>query len=276
MAIYAIGDVQGCREQLEHLLEEIRFDPANDTLWFSGDIINRGPDSLGTMQLIYSLRDSIKMVLGNHDLHLLALYFSDKKPTSKDTIVDILESPDVTQYINWLLQQPLLLESDDYMLCHAGIYPMWSLAEARAYAGEVESVLTSDRAIDYFSNMYGNLPAHWSEDLQAMDRYRFITNAFTRMRYCQHDGGLDMVSKNPLAEAPEELVPWFTMLPDNDAHWSGKTLLIGHWASLMMQQPHNKVICLDSGCVWGNTLSAFELTEKRWIQVPGIAAPTYT
>ena len=276
MAIYAIGDVQGCREQLESLLDKVNFDPAEDFLWFAGDIVNRGPESLATLQLIYSLRNRVELVLGNHDLHLLAVYHSNREPTTKDTLTEILEHPDAALYLDWLIKQPLLVENEQYVMCHAGIYPGWSITAARVYAREVEKVLSSDMAGEYFSNMYGNDPEHWDAALTGMDRYRFITNAFTRMRYCKADGGLDMVCKKPPSEAPADLQPWFQNLPMEIELWSGKTLLIGHWASLMNQHPHSQLLCLDSGCVWGKTLSAFELTEKRWFQVPGLASPTYT
>jgi len=270
VSIYAIGDVQGCSEQLKKLLDLVNFDPAEDYLWFAGDIVNRGPESLATLQLIYSLRHRVRLVLGNHDLHLLALYHSTRVATPKDTITDILQSPDAEMLLGWLIQQPLLHENDDFVLCHAGIYPGWRLAKARDYAREVEAVITSNIANDYFAAMYGNLPDQWADDLQGMERYRFITNAFTRMRYCDVFGGLDMLCKVPPREAPTELVPWFKTIPQEHSAWENKTVLIGHWGSLMNLMPRADLYCLDSGCVYGRTLSAFELTEKRWYQVPGL------
>ena len=264
---YAIGDIQGCREQLERLLETIRFDPAEDQLWLAGDLVNRGPDSLGTLRLLYGIRDQLKIVLGNHDLHMLAAASYPQFASNKDTFTDILDSSDREQLLSWLTTQPLLQESDNYLMTHAGVLPEWSLEQTRRYAEEAESAYQSAAANDYYRGMYGNLPEYWDEDLTGVDRLRFITNVFTRMRYCEADGALKMHYKATIAEAPEGLLPWY----DNDRiDWQGKTLLIGHWAALQTRQPRDNLICLDTGCVWGGKLSAYCLETEQWHQVTGV------
>lgn len=272
MTTYAIGDLQGCREQFEQLLEQINFDPAQDRLWLSGDMVNRGPDSLGTLRLMYSLKDQISMVLGNHDLHMLASASNSQLGNRKDTFTDVLEADDSEKLLSWLQNQPLLHESNEYIMVHAGIHPSWSLEQARRYAAEVETVLRSDMAAGYFQAMYGNMPDQWSEQLQGMDRLRCITNSLTRMRYCYLDGRLDMLYKKPIASAPDNLIPWFSLTTEQSSQqrWEGKTLLIGHWASLQILQPKQNIICLDTGCCYGNKLSAYALKEKAWYQVPGL------
>lgn len=267
MPTYAIGDIQGCREQLERLLETINFDPSEDRLWLAGDLINRGPDSLGTLRLLYGIREQLNIVLGNHDLHMLAAAQFPPFASSKDTFTDILESEDRESLLNWLTQQPLLQENADYLMTHAGILPEWSVEDARVFAKEAEAAYQSDGADNYYRAMYGNLPEYWDAALTGVDRLRFITNVFTRMRYRTVDGALKMHYKATIADAPDDLIPWY----ENSAiDWQGKTLLIGHWAALQTQQPRKDLICLDTGCVWGNKLSAFCLETKQWYQVDGV------
>lgn len=269
MTTYAIGDLQGCRPQLEQLLDEIAFDPTQDQLWFAGDLVNRGPDSLGTLRLLYSLRDNVRLVLGNHDLHMLAAACCRELGNRKDTFYDIIDAEDGPKLLSWLKKQPLLIENDDFLLVHAGLYPDWSLAQTRRLAAEVESVLQSDRSADFYQAMYGNEPSVWSEDLRGMARLRFITNVFSRMRFCDQQMALQMHYKGDLQSAPSDLIPWYQMgQPDLE----GKTLLIGHWAALQKPHPVPWLVCLDSGCVWGHQLSAYALETRRWFHVSGYQA----
>jgi len=266
MSTYAIGDVQGCREQLEALLELINFDPANDRLWFAGDLVNRGPDSLGTLRLIYSIKESVIAVLGNHDLHMLAVNVYPQRANRKDTFFDVLDATDKEPLLDWLLHCPLAHAEDEYLMVHAGIYPHWDRHSALQYAAEVEQCLQGGKHENFFSQMYGNQPANWSEQLTGNDRLRFITNVLTRMRYCYDDSSLDMQCKGPVTEATPELTPWFDVT-DRIEHPG--YILHGHWASLMGGESKPGIISLDTGCVWGNKLSAWCLEEKHWFSVPG-------
>lgn len=267
MPTYAIGDIQGCRKQFESLLEKIKFDPVSDRLWIAGDMVNRGPDSLGTLRLLYSLREYINVVLGNHDLHMLAAAYNQGFGGSKDTFKQVIEADDSDALLNWLRMQPLLQESDDFVMCHAGIHPRWTLPQARELAKQAEQGYQADDPSAYYDGMYGNLPEFWDDDLQGADRLRFITNVFTRMRFCDEHGALKMEYKATVEDAPNNLRPWFEQeLSD----WHGKTLLIGHWAALQTVQPLPDLICLDTGCVWGRQLSALCLETRQWFQVPGL------
>ncbi len=268
MPTYAIGDIQGCREQFESLLTKIRFDPAADRLWIAGDMVNRGPDSLGTLRLLYSIRESIRVVLGNHDLHLLATAYRPGISGAKDTFHEVLNAEDSEQLLDWVRMQPLLQESKDYVMCHAGIHPGWDLTLARALADEVVAAYQADEPQDYFRAMYGNEPELWDSGLSGLERLRFITNVFTRMRYCDVTGALKMYYKATVADAPDGLMPWYEQ-PLSD--WENKTLLIGHWAALQRLQPKANLICLDTGCVWGRELSAYCLETGQWHQVPGLS-----
>jgi bis(5'-nucleosyl)-tetraphosphatase (symmetrical) len=267
MPTYAIGDIQGCKNELESLLELINFDPINDKLWFAGDLVNRGPDSLGALRLIYSLKNSIVAVLGNHDLHMLAQ--ADKtslKKSPKDNFYPILDAPDADVLLDWLRFRPLVHVEDDYILVHAGVYPLWDRNEVLQYAGEVEQVLRSNQCGEFLQQMYGNHPDKWSIHLKGHDRLRFITNSLTRMRYCTPDNTLDMLCKKPVSEASDNLIPWFKS-KERIQHQG--YILHGHWASLLEKEPEQGIISLDTGCVWGNQLSAWCLEEKRWYSVPG-------
>ena len=267
MPTYAIGDIQGCREQFESLLDKIQFDPASDRLWIAGDMVNRGPDSLGTLRLLYSLRDQISVVLGNHDLHMLAAAHYSGYRGSKDTFQDVIEAHDAEQLLNWVRKQPLLQEADDFVMCHAGIHPSWSLPLARALAEEAQRAYQADDPGDYYQGMYGNLPEFWDDELHGSERLRFITNVFTRMRFCDQAGALKMEYKATIEGAPDNLSPWFLQ---DLSDWQGKTLLIGHWAALQSVQPLPNLICLDTGCVWGRQLSALCLETGDWHQVSGL------
>lgn len=265
MSTYAIGDIQGCKQPLESLLDRINFDPVSDKLWFAGDIVNRGPDSLASLRLIYSLRESIVVVLGNHDLHLLAVNADRERINSQDNFLDIFDAPDAEQLLNWLQHCPLAHAEGDFFLVHAGVFPSWDRKAALSYAAEVEQILRSDAHLSFYQHMYGNLPNHWSDDLSGYDRLRFITNVFTRMRFCYADHTLDMLCKKPLSRAEPGLIPWFSV-PDRVKHQG--YILHGHWAALEGGEPAPGIISLDTGCVWGKSLSAWCLEEKRWYSVP--------
>jgi bis(5'-nucleosyl)-tetraphosphatase (symmetrical) len=270
MATYAIGDVQGCREQLESLLDHINFDTSKDKLWFAGDLVNRGADSLGTLRLIYRLRESVVAVLGNHDLHLLAVNVDASRGTKKDNFYDIFDAEDKDLLLGWLQQCPLAYAEHGHLLVHAGVYPLWDVQMLLSYAREVEQVLQSEESDSFFRQMYGNKPERWSDNLQGIDRVRFITNALTRMRYCDDDNSLDMICKLPVAEAPDELIPWFNA---NNRKPISETILHGHWAALNASDVIDGVVSLDTGCVWGGRLSAWCIEEKRWYSVAGETRP---
>ena len=267
MSTYAIGDVQGCREQLEQLLEQIKFDPVADTLWFAGDLVNVGPDSLGTLRLIHSIKDSVVSVLGNHDLHLLAVQADHNFTNNQDTMSSLLNASDAELLLDWLRFRPLAHEEGDFFMSHAGLYPFWNSETALTLAAEVEQLLRCDNYQEFFKFMYGNKPDTWSENLIGDDRLRFITNAFTRMRYLYSDQSLNLTYKGSLAKASPDLIPWFNVT-DRVTH-SG-FILHGHWAALKGGEPAPGIISLDTGCVWGNKLSAWCLEEKHWYSVPGL------
>ncbi len=267
MTTWVVGDVQGCKKPLKRLLKTVGFRWGVDCLWSTGDIVNRGPKCLKTLRYFHKHQDDIRMVLGNHDLHLLALAAGVRQPNRSDTLNKILAAPNRDILLDWLRQQPLLYRDRDTTLVHAGIPPQWSLYEAEGHAREVETVLRGPDSRDFFEHMYGNDPCSWSESLTGHERLRVITNYFTRMRYCDASGTLDLLSKGPLsspggpaAENPE-LDAWFR-------HRSRKTvdekILFGHWASLQGETGVDNAIALDTGCVWGNcmTLYCLETGER--------------
>ena len=266
MAIYAIGDVQGCFTALEELLAKIKFDSLRDTLWFTGDLVNRGPDSLAVLRFVKSLGVQHQTVLGNHDLHLLAVAYGAKKMRDSDTIKDILDAPDRDELIDWLRRQSLLVHNEklNYVLVHAGIAPPWTLSQAKMLAGEVEQVLQSDDPVELFKHMYGNTPDHWDDELTGVERLRCIVNYFTRMRLCYADGRLDLDYKGAMRDKPAELIPWFD-LPGRKT--ADTKIVFGHWAALGGVADVPNVFPLDTGCVWGNCLSAMRLEDGVRIQV---------
>lgn len=260
MALYAIGDVQGCREALEDLLEVIRFDPAADRLWLAGDLVARGPDSLGTLRLVKRMGAAAESVLGNHDLHLLAAHHGIATPKPKDRTQPILDAADRQELMDWLRQRPLLLHdaTHDCVLSHAGIPPMWSLPLAQQLAHEVESALQGAEISTYLAAMYGNEPALWSPDLTGTTRLRVVTNYLTRMRLLTPDGALELNFKEDIASIPAGLHAWFD-LPN--PHLTVRTVLFGHWAALEGQTGNPRFVALDSGCVWGRHLTACRLDD---------------
>ncbi|GAB6039827.1 symmetrical bis(5'-nucleosyl)-tetraphosphatase [Endothiovibrio diazotrophicus] len=259
MALYVVGDLQGCLEPLKRLLDTVRFDPAADTLWLTGDLINRGPHSLEALRFVKGMGRNALTVLGNHDLHLLAVAYGPHKLKKKDTLDAILEAHDRETLLRWLLHRPLLHfdEPRNLTLVHAGVHPLWTLEQARVYAAELETVLRGDDAFEYFEEMYGDTPGHWADSHGGIDRLRAITNAFTRMRMCDLQGHLDMKYKGAPGGQPAGWFPWF----DHPGRRATDThILFGHWAALGVHEGAG-VTALDSGCVWGARLTALRLTD---------------
>lgn len=265
MSTYLIGDIHGCYDELKIILAQVRFDPAVDTLWLTGDLVARGPGSLEVLRLVRSLGDSVRMVLGNHDLHLLAVYAGISRNKPKDRITPLLEAPDADELINWLRRQPVLQvdEEKKLVMAHAGITPQWDLATARQCAREVEAVLKSDSYPLFLDAMYGDMPNNWSPELSGLARLRFSTNVFTRMRYCFPNGQLEMNCKDTPEKAPAPLRPWFA-LPGPECY----SLVFGHWASLMGQGTPAHIYGLDTGCCWGGELTLLRWEDKAFTRVP--------
>jgi bis(5'-nucleosyl)-tetraphosphatase (symmetrical) len=259
MPTYAIGDIQGCCDEFEVLLERIEFDPQHDRLWLVGDLVNRGPRSLDVLRLVRKLGAAVTTVLGNHDLHLLAAALTPSeqlKPT--DTLGDIFSAPDRDELLNWLRHQPILHHDPElnYTMIHAGLAPEWDFEQARECATELENALRDDDAsTELFAHMYGDQPDHWSEDLKGVDRLRFITNCFTRLRFCHRDGRLALRHKGAIEDASHGLVPWFRA-----PHRRTRDLRIvcGHWSALGLYEGDG-VLSIDTGCVWGASLCAIRL-----------------
>jgi bis(5'-nucleosyl)-tetraphosphatase (symmetrical) len=258
MATYAIGDLQGCYSSLLRLLEKINFDKSKDTIWFAGDLINRGPDSLSTLRFVKSLGDSAITVLGNHDLHLLAIVHNIKTTRSPD-LQRILDADDSDELTQWLSTRPLLHHDEklNYTITHAGIYPLWSLEQAKIYATELENELQNNLNL-FLNNMYGNEPNKWDDSLTGFDRLRFICNCFTRMRFCHKDGTLDFTSNGAPGTIPENTLPWFEI---ENRKANKEKLLFGHWSTLGLINKDN-VFALDTGCVWGGKLTALRIDTE--------------
>ncbi|MEZ5558708.1 MAG: symmetrical bis(5'-nucleosyl)-tetraphosphatase [Pseudomonadales bacterium] len=267
MATWAIGDVQGCRAEFEALLGRIGFDAARDRLWLVGDLVNRGPDSLGVLRLVRGLGDAAVSVLGNHDLHLLAIYYGGHSINRGDTFGDVLAADDLDELAQWLCTWPLMVRDDrlGYAMSHAGIPHLWTLDDAEARAREVEQVIRGSGRRDYFAAMYGNAPPCWRDDLVGMARWRAITNYFTRMRLVDAAGCLDFSHKGALSEAPPGLVPWYE---PRAATPLGLRLVFGHWAALEGHTGQPEIIALDTGCVWGRSLTALCLDTGELVQEP--------
>ena len=261
MATYAIGDIQGCFDALLSLLEKIAFDPKKDTLWFVGDLVNRGDKSLETLRYIKNLGDSAICVLGNHDLALLALSVDNKK-LKRHTMHDILQAPDRNELIHWLRHRPLLHHDKKlgYTMVHAGLPPQWTLKTARHCAKELEKMLQSDKFSDFMAKMFGNEPKKWHKSLSGWDRLRFITNTMTRMRYCKADGTLSFTDNGPLGTQQSNCIPWYEAENRKNAQLK---IIFGHWSTLFGHASHPNVYPLDTGCLWGSTLTAMRLGHHR-------------
>jgi len=269
MATFAIGDVQGCYDELRELVDELAFDPARDRLWFVGDLVNRGPASLEVLRYVRGLGDRAITVLGNHDLHLISLACGVATPRDDDTLAKVLAAPDRDELIAWLRSLPLMHVEAGRVLVHAGLLPQWSVATAAMLAREVEAVLRGPKYLKFMENMYGGKPTRWKDSLEGWDRLRVIVNAMTRMRFCAGDGELELKSKGETAGAPPGYMPWFEV-PGRKS--TGTTVIFGHWSALGLRLMPN-VLALDSGCVWGGRLTAVRLDDRQVTQVEGRMTP---
>lgn len=258
MPTYAIGDLQGCCDELRRLLERIAFDPARDTLWFVGDIVNRGPKSLETLRFVRSLGDRAVTVLGNHDLHLLVVAAGVRKTHRGDTLDDILAAPDRDELLAWLRSRQLMHAENGYALVHAGLLPQWSIRHALELAREVEAALQGPDYLELLRNMYGNSPAVWDEGLTGFDRLRLIVNALTRLRLCDAQGTMEFSHKDAPSNLPPGYMPWFDVPGRASADMP---IICGHWAALGALV-RNDLFAIDTGCVWGRELSALRLEDR--------------
>ncbi|MBI3773694.1 MAG: symmetrical bis(5'-nucleosyl)-tetraphosphatase [Gammaproteobacteria bacterium] len=274
MAVYAIGDVQGCHDDLQRLLDHIGFN-SDDKLWFCGDLVNRGPHSAPVLRFVRDLGARAITVLGNHDLHLLAMAEGHSQHYPKDTLDNVLDAPDRDDLLFWLRQQPLLHHDAElgYTLIHAGLPPQWDMPLAQQCARELEAVLRSPDYRDYFKHMYGNQPDCWSSELGGIERLRFITNCFTRLRYCDADGRLHLKDKGAPGNQAPGVLPWF-----NVAGRKTRTerILFGHWSTLDIGE-HSNAFALDGGCIWGGKLVALhiDVSPPQWhtIDCVGVRQP---
>jgi bis(5'-nucleosyl)-tetraphosphatase (symmetrical) len=275
MAVYAIGDIQGCFDELQALLDRIGFNPGADRLWFAGDLVNRGPKSLETLRFISGLGDVAVSVLGNHDLHLLAAAHGHPIDHDDHTLDAILVAPDRDELIDWLRHQPLLHHDGQlgFTMLHAGLPPQWDLELASSCAREVEAVLQGDRTADFIDHMYGNKPKRWSEDLAGWDRLRFIVNCLTRMRFCNRDGKLEFKCKGAPGRQRKGYYPWF------DIPWRASrdmNIVFGHWSTLRTCDAPG-IYPIDTACLWGGSLTALRIDSEqpRRIELacPGHKAP---
>jgi bis(5'-nucleosyl)-tetraphosphatase (symmetrical) len=266
VATWAIGDIQGCYDQLRELLASIKFCEDDDTLWLVGDLVNRGPKNVATLEYLMSL-PHVHTVLGNHDLHFLAAANGIRAPSKGDTMTDLLSSRRLEDFVDWLRGQPFIQVSKDrqYVMTHAGLPPIWDLTTCIQRAAEVETALRSDHYAQFLEHMYGNEPAGWSDELTGMDRLRVITNYFTRLRYCTAEGRMELTSNGNLH--PQGYAPWFSFPRPGSETFA---LLFGHWAAIEGHTGIERFIALDSGCVWGRRLTAYHLEsgERHW--VPGL------
>ncbi|MDQ3796163.1 MAG: symmetrical bis(5'-nucleosyl)-tetraphosphatase [Pseudomonadota bacterium] len=257
MAIYAIGDIQGCYEEFRALLKQLRFHAGRDRLWLVGDLVNRGPKSLETLRFVKDLGEAALCVLGNHDLHLLAEHVGARQTKPGSSLRAVLEAHDREELIDWLRRRPLLHHDETlgYTMLHAGLVPQWDLATARTCAAEVEHLLRGGDYQQLMYNMYGDQPDFWSASLTDWPRARVIINVFTRLRYCDAEGRMDMHASGPPGNQPSHLMPWF-QVPDRRN--KDINIVFGHWAALGYHRAPG-IIALDSGCVWGGALTAVRL-----------------
>ena len=269
MAVYAIGDIQGCYKSFKKLLEEINFKAKRDTLWLAGDLVNRGTGSLDVLRFVADLGESSKQVLGNHDFHLLAAAEGQRKLRNSDTLEQVIQAPDAKELLNWLSQQPLLHYDKKlgYVMTHAGIPPIWKLKKAQELAAEIEKPLRSNKRADFLKNLFGNEPLCWSDDLQGEERHRAIVNYFTRMRFCNAKGELNFTSKSGVSSTPKDYAPWFCY-PSKVTKEAA--ILFGHWAALEGHTGVKSIHALDTGCVWGNHLTAMRLDDRKKFKVAAV------
>ena len=261
MALYLIGDVQGCNSALQRLLHKISFSASRDTLYFLGDLVNRGPDSAGVLRLLMNYGAAVQCVLGNHDLHLLAIAYGARKPSRNDTLNAILDAADRPAMLEWLRWQHMaILENilgHEVLMVHAGVLPTWTATKTMALAGEVETLLRGPDLSDFLRQMYDAAPLFWSDALSGTTRLRVIVNALTRLRFCAADGSMEFATKEGVNSAPPGYVPWFDVPARQTA---AVTVAFGHWSTLGWLA-RSDVLSLDTGCVWGGALSALRLDE---------------
>lgn len=264
MTDWAIGDIQGCAKPFFRLLERIQFNPTTDTLWVAGDMVNRGPDNLSVLRFIKALGPQARVVLGNHDLHLLATAEGARKPSPKDTLHDVIAADDSDELLQWLRQQPLIQHNNQFVMSHAGVPHIWPTERALALAEEVASCLKdNDRYRSFLFEMYGNEPSGWHNSLTGNTRLRVITNYLTRMRFISATGELNLTAKESAGSAPQGFSPWFQ-------HYATRThdILFGHWAALEGNTGRNNIHALDTGCVWGGKLTVINLATRERISEP--------
>jgi len=261
--IFAVGDLQACSGQLDLLLDSIEAEAPNAQIVFVGDLVNRGPDSLGCLRRIRSMGDRAQLVLGNHDLHLLAVAKGIRPRGRSDTLEALLAAPDLEDLLNWLRQQPLALMAEGHLIVHAGVLPQWTTEQTLALANEVSTVLRGSDWLDFLAQMYGNEPAQWHDDLQGADRLRCIVNALTRLRFCTAQGEMEFATKEGPDKPPAGYIPWF----DVPTRLTRETpIVFGHWSTLgLILRPN--IIGLDTGCVWGGKLSALRLSDRKLLQI---------
>lgn len=267
MSTYLVGDVHGCFDELRALLAQVSFDPKQDTLWLTGDLVARGPRSLEVLRYVRSLGPAARMVLGNHDLHLLAVYAGISRNKPRDNLNPLLQAPDVEELVNWLRRQPILQIDHQLKLImtHAGISPQWNIDTAKLCAREIEAVLNSGTYLLLLDAMYGDTPNSWNTELSGLTRLRFSTNVFTRMRFCFPHGQLDMNCKDVPKHAPAPLKPWFDLPRLVDPQYA---IAFGHWAALKGKGTPNGIYALDTGCCWGEYLTLLRWEDKRYFTQP--------
>jgi bis(5'-nucleosyl)-tetraphosphatase (symmetrical) len=271
MPTYAIGDLQGCQASLLRLLDVLKFDPAADRLWFVGDLVNRGPDSLAVLRFVKSLGDAAVSALGNHDLHLLALAEGYGRVHKGDTLDAILAAPERDELLHWLLRQKLAWREGDFLMVHAGVLPEWSPDDTMLRAAEAEAALQGPHYREFFAQMYGNAPVAWDDSLQGTERLRVIVNAFTRLRYCSAAGEMEFHHKGAPGTQPPGWLPWFEVPGRRSAD---ATFVIGHWSTLGLVNRQD-LIALDTGCLWGGRLTAVRLEDRQVfaVQCPQMSHP---
>ena len=270
MSIYAIGDVQGCFDELLHLLDLIEFNEHTDQLWFTGDLVNRGDKSLETLRFVKNLGAAAVTVLGNHDIHLLVTAIFPEKIKKKDTLQTIFSAPDRDELLDWLRQQPLFHYAHDFGLLHAGLPPQWDLAQTQAMATLAQNALRGADYQNVLAQLYGNQPDLWSNNLEGMAQVRFIFNCFTRMRFCDKFGRLDFEYNGELGTQPAHLLPWFDVPERKTAQTK---LIFGHWAALGFYKKKN-CYALDTGCVWGHALTTLRLEDSQPFSVSSQKMPS--
>jgi bis(5'-nucleosyl)-tetraphosphatase (symmetrical) len=271
MSTYVIGDLQGCHDSLLHLLDEVKFDPRADRLWLVGDLVNRGPDSLAVLRFLKALGNAAICVLGNHDLHLLALSEGFGRMRKGDTLDEVLAAPDRDELLHWLRHQKLAWREGNLLMVHAGVLPSWTLEDTMQYAAEAETALQGPHYRDFFAQMYGNVPVAWDAALKGIERLRVIVNALTRLRYCSIGGEMEFHHKCAPGAQPSGWLPWFQVPGRKSAD---ATILIGHWSTLGLIN-RSDLVALDTGCLWGGRLSAIRLVDRQVfaVQCPQLQRP---